>query len=70
MAYLVWLERLERHTHTSVLLAGMARAAGAEGVQVPDWYEIRAEFDSWLAEVPDEVKDDDRTVLLRALGLR
>ena len=48
----------------------MAMAAGADNVQIPDWEQVRGDFDAWLAEEPDAVKDDDRTVMLRALGLR
>jgi predicted RNA polymerase sigma factor len=63
------LDELERHYHTNALITGMARAAGAEGAQLPGWPKIRAEFDELLAAAPAPVDDRDST-LLQALGLR
>jgi hypothetical protein len=64
------LDDLERRTHTSILVAGMAHAAGAEKVEFPDWDKVRAEFDAWLVAEPVELATDDKTIMLRALGLR
>jgi hypothetical protein len=64
------LEQLERHTHTAVLAAATFRAAGADNVEIPDWEQVRRDFDTQLAAEPVELATDDRTVLLRALGLR
>lgn len=54
------------------LIAGMFAAAGAEGVDMPDWTKARADFDAELVAEPKPVSrvDSDRHVLLTALGLR
>lgn len=67
---MLWLDSLERQVHTAALVAGMAKAAGAENVDVPDWDQIRRDFDVELAREPVDMADDDRAVMLQALGLR
>lgn len=68
MVYVWQLEELERQTTTQILAATYARSMGAD-VEIPDWWEVRAEFDAWLISEPPRV-DPDREVLMRALGLR
>lgn len=63
------LDELERHVHTSVLIAGMAKSAGADNVEIPDWGKVRRDFDKQLAAEPESV-DDDKDTMLLALGLR
>lgn len=64
------LDELERHVHTSVLVAGMAKAAGADKVDFPDWGKVRRDFDEQLAADPAPAEDDDKATMLQALGLR
>ncbi len=66
---MLWLDELERRVSTNVLAATLAQASGAEGVEVPDWYEVRADFDRQLAAEPER-GDDTQLTQLRALGLR
>jgi len=61
------LDELERRVTASILAAQLQRTLGAE-VEVPDWYEIRGEFDASLVAPP--VAQDPRTLVLRAMGLR
>lgn len=71
MAYVLLLDDLRRRADNALLVAGMARAAGAD-VELPDWDSIRADFDQHLISPMDAapVVVDDRTTMLRALGLR
>jgi hypothetical protein len=62
------LDDLQRQVSTAQLATSLQRALGAD-VEVPDWGEVRGEFDAWLVSRPD-VEDPDRAVLMRALGLR
>jgi hypothetical protein len=51
-----------------MIASAVARAVGGEG-EVVDPGQVRADFDAALRAEPVEV-DDDRAVLLEALGLR
>lgn len=65
------VEALERRVQTMTLVAGMARASGADA-EMPDWDKIRADFDAQIAAEPELLlpEDTDRLTLLQALGLR
>jgi hypothetical protein len=62
------VERLERQANATMIVTGVARALGGDG-EVVDPAQVRADFDAALRAEPVEV-DDDRAVLLEALGLR
>lgn len=62
------LDELERRVATATLAASLQQAMGAE-VEIPEWGEVRAEFDERLVAEPVR-EDPRRLVLLRGLGLR
>lgn len=68
------LESLERQVNRQALIAGMLHAAGAEGVEHPDWQSIREEFDTQLCATPVvevvSAKDEREQLLMTALGMR
>lgn len=68
VVYVLRLEELQSQVSTQILAATLARSMGSE-VEVPDWYEARAEFDAMLVARPARTNPDD-LVLDRALGLR
>jgi hypothetical protein len=63
------LEELAAQVQTLQLAASFQRAMGAD-VEIPDWYTIRAEFDTYLVSKPEDQDDSDRTIIMRAIGLR
>lgn len=63
------LQDLQRHIRNQQMAGTMAMAMGAQ-VELPDEYEIRADFDAQLRADPQRETDPDRLTLLRALGLR
>lgn len=70
MSYVLILEDFGRQIANAQLIASIQRSLGAE-VEVPDWDELRAEFDRWLISPPPDSDggDPDRAVLMRALKL-
>jgi len=68
VSYVLLLDMLERMSLAMVQAAVLARALGSS-VEVPDWFELRADFDETLAEAPKRV-DPKRNAMLVAIGLR
>jgi len=68
VSYVLMVEQLERFYLAAAQAAMLARALG-RGVEVPDWFEVRANFDEALARPPKRV-DRKQLHMLQALGLR
>lgn len=66
---LIW-EQLARQHQTQVLAATLAASMGAQ-VEIPDEFEMRAQFDEMLrSPLNNQNADPDQLVLMRALGMR
>lgn len=64
------LQDVQRHIRTQQMAGTMAMAMGAQ-VELPDEYQLRADFDEQLRADPQrDESDPDRMTMLRALGLR
>jgi hypothetical protein len=68
VAYVLWLEEVNRQTDIQTQAALFARAMGGE-VEIPDRMQIRARFDQLLAEEPAGRPTSRRAVLLEAFGV-
>lgn len=68
MAYVLMLETLERLALAAIQARLTARALGSD-VEVPEWFTVRADFDTALAAEPERI-DPDREAMLEAVGLR
>lgn len=66
------MDELERLVQTENIIRGQGLAAGAEGVELIDLYEVREEFDRELAAepVPVTAEDNEKHILMTALGLK
>jgi len=62
------LGQLERFALAAIQAAATARALGSPA-PVPDWAEIRADFDTALAAEPQRVDQAEQAMLV-AIGLR
>lgn len=64
------LQDLQGQIRTQQLGGTLAMAMGAQ-VEIPDEYQVRADFDEQLRADPQrDQSDPDRLTMLRALGLR
>lgn len=65
------LDALERQVATAQLMAGFARAQGADA-EIPDLAAERAAWEVWLCSPPEDADggDPQRAAVMRALGLR
>jgi hypothetical protein len=69
LAYVMWLEEVDRQTAIHTQAALFARAMGADA-EIPDPHAIRARFDELLAAAPVGVGEQSRTDTLReAFGM-
>lgn len=68
MSYVLILDQLERLMTPLIQAAAMARMLGSSA-DVPDWFEIRADFDRTLAAPPKRIDTKDEAMLV-AIGLR
>lgn len=69
LAYVLWLEEVDRQTAAYTQAALFARAMGGEA-DIPDPHVIRARFDELLAAEPAGVGERSRSDTLReAFGL-
>ena len=68
MSYVLLLDLLERHTLAAVQSAMLARMLGST-VEIPDWFELREQFDETLAAQPVQT-DPKKHAMLVAIGLR
>jgi hypothetical protein len=68
LAYVVMLETLERMAMVVIGSKMTARLSGVD-VEVPNWYQIRVDFDQALAVEPERV-DVGKLAMLEAIGLR
>jgi hypothetical protein len=72
VAYVTVLDALAADVRTQMVGRSMALAMGGEAGEFVSWDMVRAAFDEYLLSPPEdsEPADDDRSVIMRALGLR
>lgn len=63
------MEQLREQVSMATLAAVLARSQGADA-PMPDPDQIRVDFDTALAAVPEQIANPDEYVLKQALGLR
>lgn len=67
------LDALAADVHAQMVGRSMALAMGGEATgEFVSWYMVRQAFDEYLLAPPEdsEPADDDRSVIMRGLGLR
>jgi hypothetical protein len=73
VAYVTVLDALAADVQTQMVGRSMALAMGGEATgEFVSWDMVRQAFDEYLLAPPDDspLPDDDRSVIMRALGLR
>jgi hypothetical protein len=68
LVYTLWIRSVERRWAVAVGAAAALKAAGQEGVEIPDLDDVLADLDDWLWS-DLSTQDPERAALERALGV-